>query len=116
MHAHVAGGGYRQAIFCCDGIDDCFVDFVVNPVVQGHGKGREVAFSELAGHQNKDNFFVMAATQRYRYLYDKENDLPCELFDLEKDPDELHNLIDDPAHAGIRKDMHKDYVAPFMAS
>lgn len=86
------------------------------PVVQGHGKGREVAFSELRSAMNKDNYFVMAATQRYRYLYDKQTDLPCELFDLEKDPNEMHNLIDDPAHAGIRKDMHRDYVLPFMAS
>jgi choline-sulfatase len=86
------------------------------PVIEGRAKGREVAFSELAGHQNKGNFFVMAATQRYRYLYDKQNGLPCELFDLEQDPDELHNLIDDPAHAGIRKDMHKDYLVPFMTA
>jgi choline-sulfatase len=86
------------------------------PLVHGTGKGREVAHSELAGHQNKGNFFVMAATPRYRYTYDKENDLPCELFDLEKDPDELHNVVSDPAFAGIRKDLHDDYVKPFMAS
>jgi len=79
-------------------------------------KGREVVYSELAGHQNKGNFFVMAATQRYRYLYDKENDIACELFDLEKDPDELHNLVNEPGSAGIRNDMHKDYVKPFMVS
>jgi arylsulfatase A-like enzyme len=75
-------------------------------------KGREVVYSELAGHRNKGNFFVMAASQRYRYLYDKEN----ELFDLEKDPDELHNLIHEPGSAGIRSDMHKDYIQPFMNS
>jgi len=79
-------------------------------------KGRAVVYSELAGHQNKGNFFVMAANQRYRYLYDKENDLPCELFDLEKDPDELHNLVNESGFAGIRSDMHKDYVQPFMRS
>ena len=56
----------------------------------------------------------MAATERYRYLYDKENNLPCELFDLEKDPDELHNLVDDPAAAGIRKELHKKYLLPFL--
>jgi len=79
-------------------------------------KGREVVYSELAGHQNKGNFFVMAANQRYRYLYDKENDIPCELFDLEKDPDELHNLVNEPGFAGIRSDMQKDYIQPFVNS
>ncbi len=86
------------------------------PFTKGQGKTRDVAYSELAGHQNKGNYFVMAATERYRYVYDKENDIACELFDLEKDPDEMHNLANDPTHAGIRKDMHKDYVLPFMNS
>lgn len=86
------------------------------PLIKGRGKAREVVHSELAGHQNKGNYFVAAFDKRYRYTYDKENDLPCELFDLEKDPDELHNLVDDPTFAGLRKDMHKDYVLPFMNS
>ena len=86
------------------------------PFTKGQGKPREVAYSELAGHQGKGNFFVMAATRKYRYLYDKENDLACELFDLEKDPDEMHNLVNEPGAGGIRKDMHKDYVLPFMNS
>jgi arylsulfatase A-like enzyme len=87
------------------------------PLIEGRAKGgRDVVHSELAGHQNKGNFFVMAANRRYRYLYDKENRIACELYDLEKDPDEMHNLVDDPAFAGIRNDMHKDYVLPFMDS
>jgi len=60
--------------------------------------------------------FVMAAAQRYRYVYDKENNLPCELFDLEKGHDETHNLVAEPGYGGIRKDLHKDYVLPFMDS
>ena len=83
-------------------------------LVHGQGAPREVAYSELAGHRNEGNYFVMAATEQYRYLYDKANNLPCELFDLENDPDELHNLVDEPAYAGLRKDLHKDYVLPFL--
>jgi arylsulfatase A-like enzyme len=86
------------------------------PAIKGEGKLRDVVHSELAGHQNKGNFFVMAANERYRYTYDKENKLACELYDLEKDHDEMHNLVEDPRFAGIRNDMHKDYVQSFMNS
>ena len=80
----------------------------------GEAPSREVAFSELAGPMNEENFFIMAATDRYRYVYDSKNDFPCELFDLKEDPDELCNLVHDPAYAGIRKDLHRDYTVPFM--
>jgi arylsulfatase A-like enzyme len=85
------------------------------PFTKGQGTTREVAHSELSGWNNKGNYFVMVATERYRYVYDKANSLACELFDLEKDPDELHNLVEEPGYAGIRKDLHKDYVTPFLA-
>jgi arylsulfatase A-like enzyme len=84
------------------------------PFTKGQGVAREVAHSELAGLNNKGNFLVMAATARYRYTYDWENKLACELFDLEKDPGESHNLVEEPGSAGIRNDMHKDYLLPFM--
>jgi arylsulfatase A-like enzyme len=84
------------------------------PLLKGQGAPREAAFSELAGLRNGGNYFVMAATERYRYLYDKENNLACELFDLQKDPAELHNLVNDPDHAGIRRDLHQKYLLPFL--
>ena len=86
----------------------------LRPLIKGEGHAREVVYSELAGHQGKGNYLVMAATDRYRYTYDKENDIACELFDLEKDPGEMHNLVRESSHEGIRKDLHKDYLAPFM--
>jgi len=85
------------------------------PEMNGERNGRSVVFSELAGHGNRGNFFVMAATDRYRYTYDKENDIHCELFDLKEDPDELNNLVEDQGYRKLRDTLHGDYVEPFMA-
>jgi choline-sulfatase len=84
------------------------------PAMQGESLDRDIAFSELCGLRGEGNYFVMAATERYRYVYDRDNDLACEFFDLENDPDEDHNLVNDPAYEGIRQDIHKDYVIPFL--
>ncbi len=44
-------------------------------------------------------------TERYVYAEYPEIDDISELYDLKEDPTQLHNLIDDPAHAGILRDM-----------
>ena len=85
------------------------------PFLEGNGKPREAAFSEMAGHGNRGNFLVMTATDRYRYLYDSQNEIPCELFDLQEDPDELNNLVDDPGYEKVRKNLHNNFLKPFMS-
>ena len=84
------------------------------PLIGGSGRSREVVHSELAGLMGKSDYFVMAATSRYRYTYDRLNKLSCELYDLQIDPGEMHNLIEEPRYRGIAQDMFKDYVQPFM--
>jgi choline-sulfatase len=86
------------------------------PFVHGSPKTREVVYSELAGLQNEGNYFVMAATEQHRYVYDKLNRIPCELYDLMADPHEMHNLVGDPTYAAVQRDMHKDYVEPFLTA
>lgn len=44
-------------------------------------------------------------TRRYSYLEYKNGDMPAALFDLEKDPWETRNVIDDPAYASARSEM-----------
>jgi len=38
-------------------------------------------------------------SQRYKYVHFAN--LPPLFFDLQRDPDEFHNLANDPAHAGL---------------
>ena len=46
-------------------------------------------------------------TERYKLIEYWEQQPPqYEMYDLEKDPGELHNLADDPAHAGLRKELY----------
>jgi arylsulfatase A-like enzyme len=84
------------------------------PLLSGAGAPRQAAFSELAGFRNQGNSFAMVATDRYRYTYDRQNDLACELFDLDHDPDELENLVDDPDAAELRERLHQDTLVPFL--
>ncbi|MDO8540865.1 MAG: sulfatase [Opitutaceae bacterium] len=47
----------------------------------------------------------MVRNQRYSYLEFKDGPVPAALYDLEKDPWEIVNLAEDPAHAKTRTEM-----------
>lgn len=73
---------------------------------------REYAYSEYYFCRNvftRDDRYVakppilMVRTDRWKLNYLSWD--RSELFDLEKDPDEFHNLIDDPAHASLIREL-----------
>ncbi len=46
-------------------------------------------------------------TQKYKLIHFYYDQDLWELFDLEKDPQEMHNVYGDPAYAGIQADLHQ---------
>lgn len=57
---------------------------------------------------------VMVRTRRWKYikrLYERD-----ELYDLAADPDELHNVADEPQHAGVRSDLLHRIARWYMAT
>ena len=47
----------------------------------------------------RTRYFVGVTDGRYRYTVEQRSKTPCELFDLEEDPQEIANLAEDPARA-----------------
>jgi len=85
------------------------------PVVQGESSRKEAAFSAIKSRKYPDRTYMMTATDRYRYTLESESWTPCEFFDLQEDPDELNNLVNEASVKGLIKDMDKDYVKPYLA-
>lgn len=54
---------------------------------------------------------AMIRTPTHKLTYDIELAEPAELFDLQADPDELVNVIDDPAMASVKQDLLARLVA-----
>jgi arylsulfatase A-like enzyme len=82
------------------------------PFLEGQGDGREVAFSAIESRRN--GYFVMAATERYRMTLERNTGTVCELFDLQEDPDELKNLVNDPNYEEICRELKKVYIDPHL--
>jgi choline-sulfatase len=82
------------------------------PVMRGEDEPR-YAFSEMA--RSRDTYFVAVTDGRFRYTVEQRSRTACELFDLEQDPQEVENLVGDPAHARRRAEMQGDLVEPHLA-
>jgi len=52
-----------------------------------------------------DAFGECVRTNKYSYMEFKKVAIPAALFDLEKDPWETKNVVDDPAYAAVKKEM-----------
>lgn len=85
------------------------------PALEGAGSPREAAFSAIEDMGGSGNYFVMVATERYRMTLERNSGTPCELFDLQEDPDELNNLVNDPEYEAVRNDIVGTYLEPHLA-
>ena len=52
-----------------------------------------------------DAFGECVRTKKYSYMEFKKGAIPAALYDLEKDPWETRNVVDDPAYEQVRKEM-----------
>jgi arylsulfatase A-like enzyme len=70
----------------------------------------------MAHHDNPGQMAIRTKTHKLIYFYgcdyQGKNQTPpaWELYDLTKDPDELHNLYDDPAHAATRDSLKQQFA------
>jgi arylsulfatase len=64
------------------------------PALAGALPGREFVQSRIGN-------FAGIRNERYRFTAQVKDATPCELFDLEKDPGEMNNLVNEEAQAGL---------------
>ncbi len=72
-------------------------------------RGKGVVFSEV-------NLYSMARTERYKMTIDSLTRTPVELYDMEDDPQELRNLVDEPRLAGVRDRFLSDHFDRLLAN
>jgi arylsulfatase A-like enzyme len=59
---------------------------------------------------------MMVRTDQHKLCVDAINRQPIEQYDLGADPNELHNLIDNPAYAKLRGELINDVLAPMLST
>ncbi|HUV43244.1 MAG TPA: sulfatase-like hydrolase/transferase [Dehalococcoidales bacterium] len=70
-------------------------------------EGKERIFSEVAGYS-------MVRTERYKLAVDARTRQQLEFYDMEADPDELHNQVNEPSLDGLRQELQEQYLDPFL--
>jgi arylsulfatase A-like enzyme len=75
-------------------------------ILGGSAKAPDSAFFQIFGpYQGDGTEDAWRGVRTHRYMYARFESKPWVLYDLEKDPYEMHNLVDDPASAGLLKEM-----------
>jgi arylsulfatase len=74
-------------------------------VMEGRTRGKEAILCEFTPNDQSSNGKCIRS-ERYKYEYWAPNG-PAKLFDLQEDPHELRNVIDDPAYATVRIEMQQ---------
>ena len=71
--------------------------------------GKDVTFSEV-------NLFSMARTEQYKMAIDSTTRQPVELYDMENDPDELRNLVNEPSLSQVREEMQSEHLSKLLGN
>ena len=71
-------------------------------------QGKGVVFSEV-------NLYSMARTERYKMTIDSLTRKPLELYDMQNDPDELRNVVNEPQLSGVRDQFLAEYFGHLLA-
>jgi choline-sulfatase len=80
------------------------------PLIAGHEEPARIAFAEIHSEGIHGPCY-MARQGQYKYIYVHRHDE--QLFDLQADPGEWHNLAADAAHAVIKERLRKAILARF---
>lgn len=76
--------------------------------VGGKNTAKAVAVSEDYG-------FAAFITERHRLVVHEDTKAPVQLFDLQVDPDENHNVVADPDSAQVLRELMDRHVLPFLS-
>lgn len=80
--------------------DDMWRDAVFSEIDYAAYESQEILNSDIDRSRG-----YMLRTRRWKYVH--FTSFPPQLFDLQNDPDEFHDLAQDPAHTGVCDDMHR---------
>ena len=87
------------------------------PAISQDTGGRATLFSEIQQQSRSDQAPIFRAIRNHRYRLTQETNsqTPCELFDLQEDPDELHNRVSDPLLASVLSEL-SEHLHHLLAS
>ncbi len=105
--APVSGIDIFPTVLEAAGITDIKADGIpLIPILTGQGKlaRNYIAVESTIPNNNEPEwsdirYWRMLRDEQYKLVVSSENNEPCFLFDMQSDPYELHNLINDPTYA-----------------